>query len=91
MVTQLPKDGHLASMGWSLVNDHLKYGQPPSKGLSPRLQRMITHDLKHGQPPSKINQIWWNIKKLQLNMEFDTSAAQLVMFLIAFHKVFIIR
>ena len=39
---------------------------------------MVAHDLKNGHPLTKLNQILQNLKKLQPNMEFDTSAAQLV-------------
>ena len=77
MDTHYSKDSHPPSPGWSqwspishrLVIHYPKYGHQPSQRLSPTFQRMVNHGPKHGHPPSKINEI----KKLQLNIEFDTS------------------
>ena len=72
MVTQHPQDGHLSALGWSPIiqNQLPKYCRPASQGWSPTIQSMITHHTKLLKSDKTL--------ELQLNKEFDTSAAQLV-------------
>ena len=70
-----------------MVNHYPKYCHPSSKiwpPIFPRIttQRVVTHNLKHGHPLTKLNKILQNLKKLQPNLEFDTSAAKLVFYLL---------
>ena len=72
MVTQYPRDDHLQALGWStIIQNHIpKYCCPASQGWSPMIPSMVTHHPKL----LKSNKT----QQLQLNKEFDTSAAQLV-------------
>ena len=81
LVTHLSLDGHPSSLEWSpiirnIVTHLPKCGHPLCQGISP----------KHGHPPTKINQILKNLKELQPNKEFDTSAAQLINFFLCVLK-----
>ena len=77
MVTQHPRDGHISALGWSpIIQNYLpKQCCPASQGWSPTIPSMVTHHPKLLQSDQT--------QQLQLNKEFDTSAAQLVF--IQFH------
>ena len=72
IVTQHPQDGHLSALGWSpIIQNHIpKYCCPAFQGWSPTIQSMVTHHPKLLKSDKT--------QQLQLNKEFDTSAAQLV-------------
>ena len=72
MVNQHPRDGHLSALGLSpIIQNHPpKYCRPASQGWSPMITSMVTHHPKLLKSDKT--------EQLQLNKEFDTSAAQLV-------------
>ena len=89
MVINHPQDGHPLSPGgspstYSLVTHHPKEGRPPSSGWSPTVLRiwlhtipmMVTHQQYNAHPYP------WDgyhfLQGRQLDLEFDSSAAQLV-------------
>ena len=75
MVTHYPRDNHLSTLCWSpIIQNHIpKYCCPASQGWSPMIPSMVTHHPKLLKSDKTL--------QLQLNKEFDTSAAQLVIYI----------
>ena len=85
MVTNLPKDGYPFSKDWSpniprRVKHHGQDGNPPYKGWSPTNQRNATHPSTVEWSPTFPRAVTYHIQDGQLNLEFDSCAAQIVVF-----------